>query len=129
MNFFTADVRATDKDNVELAAWGGVLRIQTPVPSAAPTWADRRAIVGIRPEDIELTHEVQADVTAEVDLIEPLGRELLVHVRVRDDAGATQQLRVLTDNETRVSTGTRVGLRLKRQRLHFFDLETEDRLV
>ena len=131
MNFFTADLRRTSDGSVELGALDGALRIEIPASTQAGAKRNRnQAVVGIRPEDLEVTPENQADLVAQVELIEPLGRELLVHVNVhRGDQSTSARLRVLTAPETPVNAGASVGLRLKRQRVHFFDPETEKRLV
>jgi multiple sugar transport system ATP-binding protein len=110
-------------------ALGGALRVKTPAPTAtARTKAKHReAVAGIRPEDIEIVDEHHADVNAQVELVEPLGRELLVHVNAPDSAHT--QLRVLVATGTSVTTGSVVGLRLRAQRIHFFDPGTEMRMV
>ena len=130
MNFFTAGLRRAAGGNVELSALDGALRIEIPSPKEAGSKRDQRqAVAGIRPEDIEITPESQADLVAQVELVEPLGRELLVHVTVCDRVQSPgARLRVLTAPEVPVHAGASVGLRLKRQRIHFFDPQTEKRL-
>lgn len=140
MNVFAADLRSSGDDEVEIAALGGALRLKmtrglterskarAKPHGPAPTWR-REVLVGIRPEDIEVVKPSEADLVARPELIEPLGRELLVHVAV---AGAHQgpavELRVLSDAETPVNAQSDVGLRFRRDRIHIFDRKTGTRL-
>ncbi|HET9983537.1 MAG TPA: ABC transporter ATP-binding protein [Longimicrobiales bacterium] len=84
-----------------------------------------RAVLGVRPHDVELIGEAEADLTGEVAVIEPLGAEQIVHVRVAD-LGET--VRVVAPAERRIAPDEPVGLRLRRDRLHLFDAETGARL-
>jgi ABC-type sugar transport system ATPase subunit len=79
-------------------------------------------IVGFRPHDAELVAPGGGDVDGRVDLVEALGRELLVQVAI--EAGV---VRVLAPAEAAVRDGDAVGLRLRRDRLHLFDPATEQR--
>jgi ABC-type sugar transport system ATPase subunit len=83
--------------------------------------------LGVRPQDLEVVANGGADVTARVDVIEPLGSELIVHVEmpgVRD--GST--VRVVAPPDADVEVDRPAGLRFRRDRLHLFDAGTEIRL-
>src|SRR5262245_18453561 len=76
--------------------------------------------VGIRPEDLGIETVGRADFRARVDLVEPLGRESLVHLMADADAGELE-LRALTPETPGLEVGAVVGIRLRRDRLHVFD--------
>jgi ABC-type sugar transport system ATPase subunit len=82
----------------------------------------RRITAGIRPEDIKLG---KGGLTATVESTELLGDTTLVHLTV-----GPQQTRLTSKIRDRVSlqTGASVGIELDRDRLHWFDTETERRL-
>ncbi|MFB3910191.1 MAG: ABC transporter ATP-binding protein [Candidatus Eisenbacteria bacterium] len=116
-------------------------------------------IAGVRPEDLEIVDAEEgaaADLLARVDLVEPLGREHLLHL-FREGAvpdggagrasgggggtmgpgaaagagagsGAGAELRVLAEPSRRIAAGARIGLRLRRDRLHLFDPGSEERI-
>ena len=72
--------------------------------------------VGFRPEDARLVAESDGDFAGVVALVEPLGPEALVHVRL--DAGETAVVRV---REGRVPVvEERVGLAVPPERMHAF---------
>lgn len=75
--------------------------------------------VGIRPQDIALVGPGEGDPAGRVELIEPLGGTALAHVRV--DGLPGQLVRVLMADDAHVAVGARVGLRPRRDRLHFFN--------
>jgi ABC-type sugar transport system ATPase subunit len=73
--------------------------------------------LGIRPRSIELMGEPQADsLTAEVDLVEPMGAETLLHV-----VGPGRELRVMVDHHVNARVGERLHLRFKPGQTHVFD--------
>jgi ABC-type sugar transport system ATPase subunit len=87
-------------------------------PKVAELEPDAEVTLGIRPRSFEL---VGADVAnalhAKVDILEPMGAELLAHL-VEGDA----DLRCVVPHKTRFSVGERVGLRCKPGQLHVFDV-------
>jgi multiple sugar transport system ATP-binding protein len=90
----------------------------------------RAVVVGIRPEDIEVVEPADGDLLARADVVEPLGRESLLHLVTGERAGDPQaELRVLAAAPTPVRPGARIGLRLRRERIHLFDPSTEERLT
>ena len=85
------------------------------------------AILGVRPQDLEIAGPDAMDAAGRVDVVEPLGSLVLLHVRV--DGLAAEPLRVLAPRERGVSADDRLGLRFRRDRLHLFDGTTGARLV
>ncbi len=102
---------------------------------------DGEIIVGIRPESLA---QVPADVTGpvldlDVDLVEPLGEQALVHGTVAGTAaqsGAEEEQAILTDTPSRAQVtavlpsaglpgpGDRVRLRAAQDRIYLFDAAT-----
>jgi multiple sugar transport system ATP-binding protein len=87
----------------------------------------RQVTLGVRPHDVELAAPGTADVDARVDVVEPRGSELLVHLVLGGDGGAGE-VRVVAPPEPPVAMEAPVGLRFSRRRLHWFDGETGKRV-
>ncbi|MBA3658612.1 MAG: sn-glycerol-3-phosphate ABC transporter ATP-binding protein UgpC [Gemmatimonadales bacterium] len=83
--------------------------------------------LGIRPHDLVLTPADNADLIARVDVVEPRGSELLVHLRLGAD-GQGQEIRVVAPPEPMPPVDSVVGLHADRQRLHWFDTTTGKRI-
>jgi multiple sugar transport system ATP-binding protein len=76
-----------------------------------------KVTLGIRPRSIELIGEPQPDsIVAEVDLVEPMGAETLLHV-----VGPGRELRVIVDQHVNARVGERLNLRFKSGQTHVFD--------
>ncbi len=84
-------------------------RLSIPVPTGH---LQGGGSLGIRPEDATLDGEVPARVV----VIEPLGRETLVTLRLGE-----MDFKVLADQAARPALGTEVGLGYRRDRVHLFD--------
>ena len=77
-------------------------------------------VLGVRPEDIEIAmHDGLGGVRASIYVVEPLGRDSIVNVRVD---GAI--LKILAPGDLRVEPGQTVWLRIKSSRIHLFDKAT-----
>ncbi len=76
--------------------------------------------LGVRPHDMALVAAGAGDLDARVDVVEPRGSELLVHLR---PGSAEGDLRVVAPPEPMVRPDTTVGVRFDRERLHWFDRE------
>ncbi len=87
-----------------------------------------RVVAGIRPENILEAAKggrgETAKVTVEVEIVEPLGHEVIVHGRVGDDVLVAK----LEPHEV-PSIGSKVDLLLELDALHLFDASTESRLT
>ena len=73
--------------------------------------------MGIRPEDIQIADE--GEVSGEIFVVEPLGREDLIDVRV----GAHSFI-LLADTEERRRAGERVSLAFDMTQAQFFEPQT-----
>ena len=84
-----------------------------------------RIIMGIRPEDVlPASSETEATVMGQVYLVEQLGKDNLVSVRV-DNSDTT--IRALLPSDVRWDDKT-IPLAIKPSKIHWFDIQTGDRL-
>jgi len=97
-------------------------------PGAGDTSDGRPLIVGIRPEDFSLDGAQSGDgatISGVVDVVEHLGNEQLVYVRLPGayvpEASETKGSTARLGAGARVSPGERISLRVDTSRLHFFD--------
>ena len=121
MNFLEVEVH---QENGAFYAVNEELRVQVPAERGEPA-AGRggRVILGIRPEDITLAEA--GEVRGEVFLVEPLGRDDLLDVRL----DAVNRLNVLADPAERIRGGDAVTLSLDMRKAQFFDPQTERSLL
>ncbi|GGM73666.1 multiple sugar transport system ATP-binding protein [Halarchaeum rubridurum] len=86
-------------------------------------------VLGIRPQDIELVEEVESghDVAVTVDVVEPMGDENNVYLRLPDSpAGETFIANV--DGRTLVDEGDDIVARIPEEAVHFFDRRSGEAL-
>ena len=126
MNF----VEATVAENAG-ALWVDApsMRLRVPPARAARLGAKRGQPVtlGIRPEDLRLaTGGDPADLSCDavVDVVEPLGSEILLDVKVGNSV-----IVVRVDPSVRVKVHEKIRIAFLPERMHFFDAQTEDSLV
>jgi multiple sugar transport system ATP-binding protein len=92
----------------------------------APAAGARKVTLGVRPHDVVIVASGAGDAAARVDVVEPRGSELLVHLRLEADGGGAE-VRVIAPPEPLIPVESVVGLRAAREQLHWFD-ETGKRL-
>jgi multiple sugar transport system ATP-binding protein len=85
------------------------------------------AILGVRPHDVALVPEGTGDLDAWVDVVEPRGSELLVYLRLGADHEGPE-LRVVAPPEPPIEPERVVGLRVDKERLHWFERESGKRV-
>ncbi len=123
INFLRARVEQTD-GAVALAGVGFRMCLEGELrQKVIELGVGRDLVLAVRPEDISLA-AAPADARAEVYVVEPLGRDMLVDLRV----GATP-VRVLAPAAFRAPIGTTVTLTLDRSKIHLFDPQTEQALL
>jgi ABC-type sugar transport system ATPase subunit len=83
--------------------------------------ASGKTTMGIRPEDITIAEE---GVASKIYIIEPLGRDHLIDVKVGD-----LSLQLLVDPGLALRIGDTVQLNLNMDKAHFFDPTTERSLL
>ena len=85
-----------------------------------------RVIMGIRPEDVGLaTSEAEASIIGQAYLVEQLGKDNLVSLKVKD---SETTIRALLPSDLDWQDKI-VPLKIAPDRIHWFDLETGDRLI
>jgi inositol-phosphate transport system ATP-binding protein len=123
MNFLPAELARRDGALVANAD-GLILEPSAATAARLPGNGAARAVtLGVRPEHLELVPAGQGDATGVVSLIEPMGREQIVDVRLGE-----RLLQVLVPIRFAGATGDRVGVRFDRDQLHLFDRDDGDRL-
>ena len=110
-------------------SWAGPSGLVLPFGrSRDSTDRPRQVTLGVRPHDVAIVAPGTGDVDARVDVVEPRGSELLVHLRLGAD-GYGEEIRVVAPPETPVQVEAVAGLRSDRQRLHWFDGGTGKRVM
>ena len=123
MNFLDCELR---REGDQLVIEGDALRLAMPPPPQLSA-ETRRARLGIRPQDLEVVALEAADLVARVDVVEPLGSEVLAHLEL-GEGDQRRELTLVTTPEVELAERAPVGLRLRRDRLHLFDPASGDRL-
>ena len=124
MNFLKARL---EEGGVASLATGATLSLP---PSARPAQAQpgRQVVLGIRPENVvdpgEAGDGPTASLPVEVDFVEPLGDEVIVHGRLGDEVLLCR----LAPNRL-PAAGSRLEVALELSRMHVFDAETELRMT
>jgi multiple sugar transport system ATP-binding protein len=98
-----------------------------PVQLARPAGPQAALTLGIRPRDLKVVDLDAGDVNGQIELVQHLGGEVLLHLRVAA-LGGEVALRSVTPPDSRLTSGTAVGLRFDRHSLHWFDPATGLRL-
>jgi sn-glycerol 3-phosphate transport system ATP-binding protein len=108
---------------------GQALRIgatRLPLPLPLPEQAGREITLGLRPEHLSPAADGDGRMELEVDLVEALGADKVVHGRlVGDGAPLTSRL----DGGRQVAIGERLPLAVAAERLHLFDRDHGRRIV
>jgi ABC-type sugar transport system ATPase subunit len=118
MNFWKAEVIA--RDGGYYAQQAG-LEVRVPADRGVKAASRGEIIVGVRPEDVTL---VDDGVPGDVYVVEPLGRDDLLDVRIGETS-----IRVLADPTLNVRIGDTVRLSFNTDKIQFFDPETEESLL
>ncbi len=81
--------------------------------------------LGVRPEHITITTAEEPNaIPAEVYVLEPLGTETIVNVRVGESI-----IKIKASSEVRLEPQTRVWLKLDLNKIHLFDRKTEEAIL
>jgi len=128
MNIFKARVGSSGAD--VLLETGGF-----PLPAPATRRRELTArigqelLLGIRPEHMETIElagqqESRATIPARVEVAEPMGSEILLHLRTGKDTFTAR-----VDSRTRAAPGDVVELAVDLERIHLFDPDSEETIV
>jgi len=95
------------------------------IPLGKPhhSWAGRHLTLGIRPEHITLSSQASGAIPYEVETLEILGADNLVHGRL-----GRQKIIVRLDHKIRPEAGSKLWIHLPEEQLHFFDAKSGQRL-
>jgi multiple sugar transport system ATP-binding protein len=122
MNFIPVTLA---ESNGGLYASAKEIKIKVPVDRQARLAAYRGQTVtlGIRPEDFRVTSSTDSDTTVDamVEVVEPLGSEILLDTTVAD-----QSLTVRVDPTIKARPHEKIRLSFIPDRIHFFDAKTEE---
>jgi multiple sugar transport system ATP-binding protein len=84
----------------------------------------RKAVLGLRAEDVEIAAVRPADLSGQAVLVAPLGSEQHVNVQVGDI-----ELVVRAPKEARIAIGDQIDMAIEPRRLHLFDAATDETLA
>jgi len=118
MNFFPAELAARNGATVARAEG-----IEIELAAAPRGEATRQATVGVRPEHVAIVAPGQGNANGELFVLEPMGREQIVDVRVGE-----RRIQVIAPPGFTGQIGDSVGLRVPPERLHLFDPASGERL-
>ena len=82
---------------------------------------DKQVIIGIRPEDIAISPDnSKRDYTSRLEVVEPMGNEIFIYFTI-----SSVQMVARISNDIRASVDDHINLTFNKQKLYFFDKETE----
>ena len=118
MNFFRATVSDGRLDASSFSL---------PVPSGRRVTNGQKVLVGVRPENILHSSAAGRGATAHVqgvvDIVEPVGHEAIVHLRLGDEL-----LVAAFDSHSMPKVGETIDVVIEIDAMHLFDASTEERL-
>jgi multiple sugar transport system ATP-binding protein len=121
MNFIPATVV---DGGAAVAASGFRLPLVERFRRAAAPREGKKVVLGVRPEDVRETPEgPSAPISVQVEFVEPLGHEVIVHGRVGDDLIVAK-----VEPHRTPQMGDTLALAVGLESIHLFDAETEERL-
>jgi len=133
MNFFRCTPRRAN----------GQLRLESPffalpLDTGLEVPPGKEVVVGVRPQDVRLANSAEADLTARVDVIQPLGSEAVIHLELSGEPGGVSpgepggvsagRVVAVLSAEAPLRAGDQIAVHFPRERLHLFDATDEHRL-
>lgn len=123
MNFITGELQQSE-GRLTLSTPGVYWPIHESLIPLAQQSRHSRIVLGVRPEHIKIGRSPNPDsIPALVEVLEPLGAQNLVYLRVGDE-----RIVVTTEPDFMVRSGEAVGLYLDNGRVHLFDAVSEHNL-
>jgi len=120
MNFFDARITADGKSVTVSDAFSVGL-----AGKGFPEYADQPVLMGIRPEHLKPASDPSGPIRFEVEQLEILGADTLVHGRV---AGTDAALTVRFTETCRLAKGSELRLAVSMEQIHLFDPVTQKRI-
>ena len=125
MNFVKATISG---DGATLTASKFTLPVPQSLKAVTTAHRGKKIVFGIRPENVvdasRPTRGETATMPVDVDVLEPLGHEVIVHGRVGDDLLVSK-----SDPHRAPRMGDRIEVVVELEAIHLFDAETEQRLT
>jgi ABC-type sugar transport system ATPase subunit len=123
MNFLDAEIARTD-GNVTVRNADVEVPLAVALADRLPlNGAARPVTIGIRPEDVTIGPPERSNARGDVYVIEPMGREQIVDVRIGE-----RVIQVIAPATLAVQVGETVGLAFDAAKLHLFDPTAGERL-
>ena len=107
-----------------VTAQGDIVLGEPPQASAWEPWCDRAVVLGVRPEHLQPQPSGAAALTAQLEVLEPVGNEVFLNLR-----HGSQPLVSRVAPQALPEPGNAVPLGLARERLHLFDAASGQRIV
>ncbi len=125
MNFFKGRIQARDDAIVFAGPDGMALPVPVEHRAALAPYRDKEVTLGIRPEDVGSASAEQVSgaprIRATVDVVETMGAESYVHLRLGDTAFISR-----VDAHRRFRVNETVEAAVDTRKIHFFDPGTEN---
>ena len=119
MNFLEVTAQRSG-ESVTLLADGVDIPLPSRYTGALGQHQGDRLIVGVRPEHLDVkTDSPAGTLTGKADVVEYLGNEELIHVRI-----GTNDVVALIDSSNRVRPGDDLSLKIELDKVHLFDPES-----
>ncbi len=123
MNFFDVRIEG-DGDGLYLVH--DAFRIEVPgrMRNEVAAQQGKDAILGVRPENINVLPDTEEGANVRVDVVEPLGNENVLYL-----TAGNQEFVARVEPECRVNPGQSVAVTFELDKIHIFDRETEKTLM
>jgi ABC-type sugar transport system ATPase subunit len=118
MNFLNVEIV---RENGMYQAHGKGINLVVPAERGEKAVGKGQILMGIRPEDVTIAGD---GVSGEIYVVEPLGRDDLIDVKIAD-----VEIHMLVDPTLGVKMGDNVRLKFNTNKVQFFDPETEQSLL
>ena len=119
MNFINVEV---SRENGDYLARGDGIELKIQPEQGEKVAGKGQVIMGIRPEDITVVSE---GTRGEIYMVEPLGRDDLINVRLGEDV----IIHVLSDPALNLKMNDPIALEINTNKMQFFDPKSEQSLL
>jgi multiple sugar transport system ATP-binding protein len=121
MNFITGKIEMTDKKYFSIDGLNIKIKLDQPYDKALNNFRDKKVIIGIRPENLQLIKEKFAseEITVKLEIAEPMGNETLLYFILQN----SQMIARGNPNQS-YRVGDTYSLQIDKSKIHFFDNES-----
>lgn len=122
MNFYRATLHAE----------GGKFWLESPwfkiqMDGLLPSGNGEEVVLGARPHDIRLVEPGEAEAHAVIEMVQPLGQQIVVQASLIGIA-KSRPITLVLPGDRKMETHQQVGIAFPRERLHLFDASSGNRL-